>query len=154
MGGVMVNGCGAADSYYPQLILGKHYCRYCKSIQEFDLMEVKRKIRVFYIPTVAINTKFAVVCKKCKEGLYVDNTLRDELFYGRASMETANGEIVFKRANGEQKKLNDDETKEQKTEEEPARFCKTCGEPVAAGQAFCAFCGTEIDTEIDTEIEQ
>ena len=67
--------------------LGKHYCGSCHLVQEFDLMELKRKIRVCFIPTFTINTKYAVVCKKCKTGLYVDDALRDDIFYGRKEIE-------------------------------------------------------------------
>ena len=48
MGGFTVNGCGTGDSFYPKLNLGNHFCKICNSIQEFDLMEVKRKVKVLY----------------------------------------------------------------------------------------------------------
>lgn len=79
MGGFTVNGCGTGDSFYPKLNLGNHFCKICNSIQEFDLMEVKRKVKVLYIPTFSLNTKYAVACNRCKTGYYVDDSIRDEL---------------------------------------------------------------------------
>lgn len=96
MGGFMYNGCGTADSFYPKKVLGNHYCNSCHSIQEFDLMEIKRKIRVFFIPTFSLNTKFGVACKKCKSGIYIEEGVRDDLLYGRKVIEIEGGQIVFK----------------------------------------------------------
>ncbi|MDO5336378.1 MAG: zinc-ribbon domain-containing protein [Eubacteriales bacterium] len=96
MGGFTVDGCGVGDSFYPKLNLGNHFCKYCNSIQEFALMEVKRKIKVFYIPTLSINTKFAVGCKKCKNGYYIDDKVRDGLLYGRMAIEVESDGIIFK----------------------------------------------------------
>lgn len=68
MGGFTVNGCGTGDSFYPKLNLGNHFCKACNSIQEFDLMEVKRKVKVLYIPTFSLKTEFVkgVLCKSYK----------------------------------------------------------------------------------------
>lgn len=47
-------------------------------------MEVKRKIKVLYIPTVSINTKYAVGCRSCENGYYISDQQKDDLIYGRA----------------------------------------------------------------------
>lgn len=98
MGGFMYNGFGAADSYYPIKSVGKFYCNACNKEQEFSVMELKRKIRVLYIPTLTINSKFAVACNKCKNGYYIDDNQKNGLLYGRAIVKniSENGpNIVF-----------------------------------------------------------
>ena len=99
MGGFLFNGCGAADSFYPKKSLGMHYCKYCHSIKEYALMEVKRKIRVVYIPTFSITTKYAVGCTKCKNGYYIEDNVRDEILYGKMGIEMQGDEIKLVRVN-------------------------------------------------------
>ena len=36
MAGVIINGFGWSDSYYPRLNLGQHYCKFCNSMQNFS----------------------------------------------------------------------------------------------------------------------
>jgi len=66
MGGFMINGIGAADSFKPIQDLGEYYCNYCKKNRIFSLMAIKRKIRVVYIPTLTVTTKHGITCKNCK----------------------------------------------------------------------------------------
>lgn len=70
MGGFTVNGCGTGDSFYTLRLLPGKKCRFCGKT-DYALMEVKRKIKVFYIPTVSLNTKYAIACPKCKNGYYI-----------------------------------------------------------------------------------
>ena len=91
MAGVMVNGCGWSDSFYSTLNLGSHYCKYCKSMQNFALMEVNAKIRILFIPTVTFSTKYCVCCEKCKNGIYVNDKQRDLLLYRGARIEVGDG---------------------------------------------------------------
>lgn len=84
MGGFTINGCGAADSFYPIKDLGEFYCSECRQKRQMCLMEVKRKIKVLYIPTVSINTKYAVGCRSCENGYYISDQQKDDLIYGRA----------------------------------------------------------------------
>ncbi|MGN0263730.1 MAG: zinc ribbon domain-containing protein [Oliverpabstia sp.] len=149
MGGFTVNGCGTGDSFYPKLILGNHYCKYCKSIQEFDLMEVKRKIKVLYIPTVSINTKYAVACKKCKNGYYVEDSIRDDLLYGRKTIEVKEGEIsyidvakVAKGISGKKESVSN-EVKAVSTGSSVS-FCPYCGNKIQPNQLFCTSCGKKV----------
>ncbi|MDO5134115.1 MAG: zinc-ribbon domain-containing protein [Eubacteriales bacterium] len=87
MGGFTVNGCGVGDSFYPQKGLGLHFCKSCRSKQDFVLMEVRRKIKVFFIPTVSINVKYAVGCAKCKSGYYIDDKWKDALMNSKATIQ-------------------------------------------------------------------
>lgn len=97
MGGFTVNGFGAADSYYPLKPVGNFYCKCCRKEQQFSVMELKRKIKILYIPTVSLYSKFAVACDKCKNGYYIDEASKVALLYGMAVVTgiTENGpEIV------------------------------------------------------------
>ena len=91
MAGVIINGFGWSDSYYPRLNLGQHYCKFCNSMQNFALMEVKAKIRIFFVPTVSFSTKYCVCCEKCQNGIYVNDEQRDLLLYRGAKIEVRDG---------------------------------------------------------------
>lgn len=135
MGGFTVNGCGTGDSFYPKLNLGNHFCKICNSIQEFDLMEVKRKVKVLYIPTFSLNTKYAVACNRCKTGYYVDDSIRDELLYGRMSIEVPSGQIIYKKTLADSSKVKNGLTK----------YCKYCGSEIGSDQIFCFSCGIKAE---------
>lgn len=135
MGGFTVNGCGTGDSFYPKLNLGNHFCKICNSIQEFDLMEVKRKVKVLYIPTFSLNTKYAVSCNRCKTGYYVDDSIRDELLYGRMSIEVQSGQIIYKKTLADSSKVKNGLTK----------YCKYCGSEIGSDQIFCFSCGIKAE---------
>lgn len=152
MGGFTVNGCGTGDSFHPIRILGNHYCKHCKSIQEYDLMEVKRKIKVFYIPTVAINTKYAVACKKCKNGSYIEDSIRDDLMYGRKEITVESGGIYYKNVAGDipvqpnhGSSQNVDNNKDKSDEKGLTIKCGKCGAELAAETKFCGRCGAPVE---------
>ena len=144
MGGFTFNGCGTGDSFYPKLSLGNHFCKYCNSIQEFDLMEVRRKIKVFYVPTFSISTKYAVACKKCKNGYYIDDKTRDDLLYGRLTIEVDSGQIIYKKVSRTTSEIAENVTNAIPEGNHP-KFCKHCGARLADGQFFCASCGFKIE---------
>jgi len=87
LAGFTFNGCGASDSYYPLWQLGEHYCPVCNAQKPFSVMELRMKIRVFFIPTVTVNTKYAVACNKCKNGYYIDENQKNDIISGRATVE-------------------------------------------------------------------
>lgn len=76
MGGFTINGCGASDSYYPLKELTGKTCPQCGKAN-MSLMELRMKIRVFYIPTFTIGKKYGILCPKCKQGYYVSDEQRD-----------------------------------------------------------------------------
>ena len=47
MGGFTINGCGAADSFYPIKDLGEFYCPECRQKRQMCLMEKKNKGAVY-----------------------------------------------------------------------------------------------------------
>lgn len=70
MGGFRFNGCGATDHYKKLKSLGTHLCPMCKKESEFFLEEAKFKVDVFFIPTVTLKSRYAVMCGKCEQGEY------------------------------------------------------------------------------------
>lgn len=81
MGGFTFNGFGAAESFYPIRGVGTHFCRVCKKDQPWSVMEARMKIRLLYIPTLTVNTKYVVACDKCKNGYYVEKQDKEDLLY-------------------------------------------------------------------------
>lgn len=147
MGGFTINGCGAADSFYTMKSLGTHFCYHCNKEKEFALMEVKRKIVVAFIPTFSISTKYAVACKKCKLGYYVDDTLKDDLYNGRKKIEVMRDRIEYIDTKSEHMAFNAVEGKTAARIQESqttASFCKCCGATLKDGQLFCSNCGVKI----------
>lgn len=103
MGGVLINGCGASDSFVKVRDICQGFCRDCKKVQMFGLFEVKRKVRVVWIPTVTLNTKYAVACTKCKSGIYVEDRILNEILANRAEFVfDSNGNIHISEATGSQ----------------------------------------------------
>lgn len=103
MGGVLINGCGASDSFVKVQDICQGFCRNCKKVQIFGLFEVKRKVRVVWIPTVTLNTKYAVACTKCKSGVYVEDQILNTILANRAEFVfDSNGSISISEAPGSQ----------------------------------------------------
>lgn len=98
-------------------------------------MEVKRKVKVLYIPTFSLNTKYAVACNRCKTGYYVDDSIRDELLYGRMSIEVQSGQIIYKKTLADSSKVKNGLTK----------YCKYCGSEIGSDQIFCFSCGIKAE---------
>lgn len=85
MAGFTINGCGASDSYRTLKDLRVERCASCRKDTMHSLMELKMKIRVLYIPTIPIKTRYAVVCTRCKNGYYVSQEQRDFILSSPAS---------------------------------------------------------------------
>ena len=85
MAGFTLNGFGASDTYHTLKELKTAHCNACKRETTFALMELKMKIRLLYIPTVSIGTKYAVVCTRCKNGYYVDERQKQFILDNPAS---------------------------------------------------------------------
>lgn len=88
MAGFTINGFGASDSYRTLKELKTARCASCKRDTMFALMELKMRIRLLYIPTVPIGTKYAVVCTRCKNGYYVNEEQRNFILDNPASVVT------------------------------------------------------------------
>lgn len=131
MAGVIVNGFGWEDKYHPIRGLGRHYCVHCRSVQDFFLNEVRKKIIIFFfIPTVTINTKYAVLCAHCGEGYYIDDHQRDLILYQDAGIEISFEGIKITG------KI---------TEQSSAKYvCPKCGKPCLESGTFCVYCGHKL----------
>ena len=68
MGGFRFNGCGASDHFKKLKCVGTFQCPRCGKVAEFFITEANFKIDIFFIPTVTLKTRYAVICGKCKEG--------------------------------------------------------------------------------------
>lgn len=60
-------------------------------------MELRMKIRVLFIPTVTINTKYAVVCEHCHSGYYVDEQTKDDILQNRVHIQIADDGLIIKK---------------------------------------------------------
>lgn len=158
MGGFMFNGCGAADSYYLLKSLPGHPCELCGK-KDYALMELKRKIRVFYIPTVPINTKYGIVCPKCKRGYYVSEAQKDYILKNDPSCVevVSDGVIIHGFANSlanntEEIEETDAvaEVEESPQQEKKGAFCSQCGAELAPNAIFCVQCGARINESVPT----
>ena len=163
MGGFTLNGIGWGDKLYTKLGLGQHYCKFCKSMQNFALMEVQSKIEVFFIKTVTFNTKYAVCCAKCEEGFYITDDQRDALLYRGAKIEVLENGISVIQSGEENLALPSKRICNKCGQVQPdsnqgkscvycgaplqgnngERICKACGARVPEGQLFCGECGTK-----------
>ena len=85
MAGFTINGFGASDTYHTLKELKVAHCKACKKETTFALMELKMKVRLLYIPTVSIGTKYAVACTRCKNGYYVDERQKQFILDNPAS---------------------------------------------------------------------
>lgn len=151
MGGFMFNGCGAADSYYLLKSLSGHTCRSCGK-KDYALMELKRKIRVLYIPTIPINTKYAVVCPRCKEGYYVSEAQKDYILRNDSSCVevVSDGVVIHGFADSQEERIIDTEA-EPEVDERPVSetkgvYCSNCGALLSPNAIFCTQCGTRRNT--------
>lgn len=146
MGGVMINGCGAADSYYLLKSLPGHTCKSCGK-KDYALMELKRKIRVLYIPTVSLSTKYAVVCPKCKEGYYVSDAQKDFILRNDPSCVevVSDGVVIHGFGNSQTERIIDTEVVTEVDEltvpETNGTYCSHCGALLSSNAIFCTQCG-------------
>ena len=103
MGGFLINGCGASDSYYKIKDVAHSFCPSCNAMRTFALMELRMKIRVLWIPTVPISKKYAVVCPVCKSGYYVDEQQKDDILYERVQVEVVKDGVILRKKNEPQR---------------------------------------------------
>lgn len=90
MGGFRFNGCGVTDHFKKVKDLGMHRCPKCSRMTEFALEEANQKIDVFWIPTLTLKSRYAVMCRKCKEGEFCSSE-----WAGFLMMNQTPGEIIF-----------------------------------------------------------
>ncbi len=172
MAGFVLNGMGWADNLRSILGLGKHYCKFCNSVQDFSLMEISRKIYVLFLPTITIKTQYAVCCERCKNGLCINDRQRDLLLYQGAKLEVQEGmsivvpdhpslleQSIVSQLRSVCPKCGKEQLEEgsvkfcafcgspmqNNTQEDFAeRICRNCGATLSEGELFCGECGTKV----------
>jgi len=77
--GIRVNGCGTNTAAKKLKYLGDMHCDHCNADHPFYLYELKNQVTVFFIPVVKTSSKFAVMCSKCEQGYYVEESKKNEL---------------------------------------------------------------------------
>lgn len=156
MGGFTINGCGATDSYYPIKDLGTFQCPFCGQNCSFKLEEIKRKIRVLYIPTASISTKYGVFCSSCGRGFHIEDQSKEDILYDRVTIEmTAEGLTLRKKGKpavidaAEPREIP--EWSEEASTPKPGRrrFCGRCGGRLDEQTGLCPVCdGAESTAEV------
>lgn len=140
MGGFTINGCGATDSYYPMKDLGTFQCPFCGQNCSFKLEEIKRKIRVLYIPTASINTKFGVFCSSCGRGFHIEEQSKEDILYDRVTIEmTAEGLTLRKK--GKPAVIDAAEPRE------IPEWSEEASTPKPGRRRFCGQCGSRLDEQ-------
>ncbi len=122
MGGFRVDGCGTKEYFKKIKYLGEQMCPNCKKQTPFYLNEGKYKVSVFYIPTVTLKQRYAVLCDRCEMGHYVDDA-----------------EAMRLLREGKPEKLPDAASGGGAA----SRRCPQCGRE--ADGAFCGHCGAALD---------
>ena len=143
MGGFTVNGCGAADSYYPIKDLHTAHCPSCGRDRMFALMELKRKVKVFYVPTFSLSSRYAVVCKQCKDGWYVSDQQKEFILSHPADCVRIDREGVhFEGMEGSVPVAEPaaPPAPQIPAAPAPAKVC-TCGQELPSHAIFCSQCG-------------
>lgn len=139
MGGFLLNGCGAADTFQKLKLLKTDDCPTCQRKQQFYLAKVRMKIHVVYIPTVPLSTKYAIICDQCKTGRFVSKEQMEQLLRANeAEVLTLYDAIMNGSAEKEQELPG-------RTDAAGAGLaCPRCGGQNPEDAVFCGFCGHRI----------
>ena len=157
MGGFTINGCGATDRFNPIKELGTFTCPRCQKVTGFTLDEVKRKIDVFFIPTATVSVKYAIMCKNCENGKYIDEAEKNALMSGAAKAEIDEDGIAVimpQRNRAEKPEFSQekrsvphlDSSKNQRSEQGKKR-CPECDTLLSKDSVFCSQCGYRFGRE-------
>lgn len=127
MGGFQFNGCGAKDYFSKVKYLGEHMCPNCKKIAPFYLEKGSFKVSVFWVPTVTLKQRYAIMCENCKEGKWIEDAEAYKILNGNTYMPN---ELV--------------------TNITEASFskCPQCGADIDG--AFCGKCGAQFEQREDS----
>lgn len=152
MGGFLFNGCGASDSYKKIKDIRQGYCKSCRKLQMFGLYELDRKIRVAWIPTLTISTKCAVICEKCKNGIYVEREFLDAVLNENAicRFDAEGIDIALPEKTMEKPAVQTENQPSVQIENQPLPkiekkeeevHCNFCGKLVKNNVKYCPYCG-------------
>ncbi len=153
MGGFQFNGCGARDYFKKMMYIGDQMCPICQRVTPFYLEKGKFKISVFWIPTITLKERYAILCDKCKQGKWIEE---NEMYKIMAGQPYVVGEIAKPIVVGKCSQCG---------AEIDGVFCSNCGarndkpensqgisnyidnaESVAASKRICSNCGDEVES--------
>lgn len=151
MGGFRYNGCGVTDHFKKIKNLGMHICPNCRNLAEFTLDEARQKIDVFFIPTLTLKSRYAVMCGRCKQGEFCSVE-----WAGHLMSQGERPDVIFESgvkqkeqipegnsgSVSETKKLTEDSQKD-KGKLDFVR-CSSCGTLQVREGNFCAHCGKPV----------
>lgn len=129
MGGVLYNGCGAADTVSKLKPLKTDMCTSCKAERTFYLARINLKIHVFFIPTIPLNKKYGIVCSKCKTGCYITEEQMRQFMIADEKETSLLFDTIMHPENAEQEAAM---PQAESALPEGAAFCGMCGQPAAA----------------------
>ncbi len=148
MGGVLINGCGAAEKNELMRFLKTDYCPYCHKEQDFYVSKIRMKIHVIYIPTIPVSTKYGIVCKKCKTGRYISKEQMQRLLACNSSeCEKIYDEVM----SGDAQPMTPPDIRGQIAD--PAT-CPKCGKESPSGSAYCAYCGEKLPENVKPTVDE
>lgn len=143
MGGFLFNGCGAADTFSRLRLLKTDMCPNCRKEREFYLVKVRMKIHVVFIPTVPLNTKYGIVCSKCKTGVYISEEQMRQMMSADDETKVRLYEAIMHSDGAEKEGPADDGAKGIPNAGAPLT-CPNCGQALSEGDAFCGMCGQAV----------
>ncbi len=156
MGGFLYNGCGARDYFTKVKYLGDHLCPNCNRMAPFHLEKGDYKIAVLWIPTVTLKERYAVLCEKCKEGVFVEQADVNSILNGNMSVPDVMNKLTEVQATqqcpqcgaeldgefcGECGAKYTDFAKVPPVGNDVVKICASCGSEVEG--VFCSKCGTK-----------
>lgn len=169
MGGVLINGCGAVDTFKKLMLLKTEMCPNCRKVREFYLVRVTMKIHVLFIPTIPLNTKYGIVCSKCKTGRYISEAQMRQFMSADDATRALLYDAVMHPGEeahpGHAAKLEQDvpvhdagvpaEVPMAKLPEAAPNAgapstCPNCGNALSSTAAFCGICGHAVATVPDS----
>lgn len=174
MAGFRFNGCGAKDYFSKVKFLGEHLCPNCRKIAPFYLEKGKFKISVFWIPTITLKERYAIMCKKCSEGKWIEDAEAYSLLNGKEyspdQSDSAAAETAYVKcpqcgteSNGTFCEICGTKLVKAETENGTApaennvseslkpRICSKCGSEVTG--VFCSMCGTKYQESAEEKNE-
>lgn len=149
-----------------------HLCPRCKRAAEFFLEEAKFKVDIFFIPTVTLKSRYAVMCGKCEQGEYCSDQWAVNLvnstgpmpviFESQSSQPDAPIQVSAQSVSSISEKVtyaSPVQAAQQPISKETTNLsffkCPHCGVTQLREGAFCSFCGKPApeDTNIVRDAE-
>lgn len=128
MGGFRIDGCGTKEYFKKVKYLGERNCPKCKRNTPYYLEKANYKVSVFYIPTVTLKERYAIICERCDYGKYIEDAEAYKILSGdsNTSLNTEN---------------TNDKTEERHENLMNKKTCPKCGAEIDG--MFCGACGTK-----------